>query len=464
MRLLLAALALFSCLFFPFPAEASRERRKPNFLFLLVDDLGWADLACYGSSFHETPHLDQLARDGVRFTDAYAAASICSPTRASLMTGKHPVRVDITDWIPGTGGKGRKLITPRDSHQLALEEVTIAEALLEEGYSTFYTGKWHLGPKAFGPDRQGFEQYHDPYRDPSRGSPGRGTKTGRKHATGDLTRETKKFITAHREGPFFAYLSYYDVHTPIIAEKKYQAHYAEKASQLGPSPGAISERDGRSRPRQDNATLATMVQTVDDSVGELVAHLDSLGILDNTYIFFFSDNGGLCTKRSVGPGCNLPLRAGKGWLYEGGIRVPLIVRQPGRRNAGGQPNEYVSSSDLYPTLLELAGLPLQPGQHTDGRSFVELLRGSGPRKPPRSLFWHYAHYHGSTWAPGAAIRDGDWKLIEFYHYGTFELYNLREDLGERKNLADTHPERASSLRQRLRSWQQEMGAQMPVPR
>ena len=464
MRPLLAALALSSCLFFTVAAEASGKHKKPNFLFLLVDDLGWADLACYGSSFHETPHLDQLARDGVRFTDAYAAASICSPTRASLMTGKHPVRVDITDWIPGTGSKDRKLITPRDSHQLALEEVTIAEALRDGGYSTFYTGKWHLGPKAFGPDRQGFEQYHDPHHDPSRGSPGRGAKTGRKHATGDLTRETKKFITAHREGPFFAYLSYYDVHTPIIAEKKYQAHYAEKASKLGPPPRAIPERDGRSRPRQDNVALATMVQTVDDSVGELVAHLDSLGILENTYIFFFSDNGGLCTKKSVGPGCNLPLRASKGWLYEGGIRVPLIIRQPGRKHAGAQPREYVCSTDIYPTLLELAGLPPRPEQHVDGCSFINLLIGAEPRKNPRPLYWHYPHYHGSTWAPGAAIRDGDWKLIEFYHHGTFELYNLREDLGEQNNLASRFPGRARDLRQRLKTWQQEMGARMPLVR
>ncbi len=445
-------------------ANTGENAPKPNFLFLLVDDLGWADLGCYGSTFHETPHLDRLAKEGVRFTDAYTAASICSPTRASLMTGKHPVRVDITDWIPGSSGQGHRMKTPQDTHQLALEEVTIAEALKEGGYSTFYTGKWHLGGKAFSPDKQGFDEYYDPHHDPSRGSPGKGRTTGRKHATIDLTRETKSFIRRNRDDPFFAYLAYYDIHTPIIAEKNYQEHYTRKAALLGPSPKPIREHDGVSRPRQDNAALASMVQAVDDSVGELVAHLGELGILENTYVFFFSDNGGLCTKHTVGPGCNLPLRASKGWLYEGGIRVPLIVRQPGKKNAGAQPTDYVLSTDLYPTLLGLASLPLRPGQHADGRSFEDLLVGDKSRKAPRRLYWHYPHYHGSTWTPGAAIRDGDWKLIEFYHYGKVELYNLKDDLGEAKDLAARFPGRTRELRQRLRVWQEETGARMPTPR
>ncbi len=445
-------------------ANTGKNAPRPNFLFLLVDDLGWADLGCYGSTFHETPHLDRLAKEGVRFTDAYTAASICSPTRASIMTGKHPVRVDITDWIPGSNGQGRRMKTPRDTHQLALEEVTIAEALKEGGYSTFYTGKWHLGGKAFSPDKQGFDEYYDPHHDPSRGSPGKGRTTGRKHATIDLTRETKSFIRRNRDIPFFAYLAYYDIHTPIIPEKNYQEHYTRKAALLGPSPRPIREHDGVSRPRQDNAALASMVQAVDDSVGELVAHLGELGILENTYIFFFSDNGGLCTKNTVGPGCNLPLRASKGWLYEGGIRVPLIVRQPGKKNAGAQPTDYVLSTDIYPTLLDLAGLPLRPGQHPDGRSFEDLLVNTRTRKAPRRLYWHYPHYHGSAWTPGAAIRDGDWKLIEFYHHGNVELYNLKDDPGEAKDLATRFPGRTNELRQRLRDWQEKMGAKMPTPR
>ena len=445
-------------------ANAGKNEPGPNFLFLLVDDLGWADLGCYGSTFHETPHLDRLAKEGLRFTDAYTAASICSPTRASIMTGKHPVRVDITDWIPGSNGQGRRMKTPRDTHQLALEEVTIAEALKEGGYSTFYTGKWHLGGKAFSPDKQGFDEYYDPHHDPSKGSPGKGRTTGRKHATIDLTRETKSFIRRNRDVPFFAYLAYYDIHTPIIPEKNYQEHYTRKAALLGPSPRPIREHDGVSRPRQDNAALASMVQAVDDSVGELVAHLGELGILENTYIFFFSDNGGLCTKNTVGPGCNLPLRASKGWLYEGGIRVPLIVRQPGKKNAGAQPTDYVLSTDLYPTFLDLADLPLRPGQHSDGRSFEDLLVETRTHKAPRRLYWHYPHYHGSAWTPGAAIRDGDWKLIEFYHYGNVELYNLKDDPGEAKDLATRFPGRTNELRQRLRDWQEKMGAKMPTPR
>ena len=435
---------------------------RPNILFLLVDDLGWADLACYGSTFHETPHLDQLAKDGVRFTDAYCAASICSPTRASLMTGKHPVRVEITDWIPGGGGKDQKLRTPEDRHELKLEEVTIAEALQAGSYRTFYTGKWHLGGKGFGPDQQGFEVYYDPHQNSSKGSPGRGKTTGRKHATLDLTRETKKFITAHQDEPFFAYVAYYDIHTPIIAEKKYLAHYQAKAAKLGPAPTAIKEHEGLSRPRQDNASLATMVQAVDDSVGDLLAHLDTLNLARNTYVFFYSDNGGLCTKKTVGPGCNLPLRASKGWLYEGGIRVPLIVRMPDRKRAGSAPTQYVTSTDFYPTLLDLAGLPPRPKQHPDGRSFTGILNGTKERQAPRALYWHYPHYHGSTWTPGAAIRDGDWKLIEFYHYGGYELYNLRDDLAESRDLAPDEPERARGLLHKLHLWQRELGAKLPA--
>ena len=445
-------------------ARNSGKEAKPNFLFLLVDDLGWADLGCYGSTFHETPHLDRLAREGARFTDAYTAASICSPTRASLMTGKHPVRVNITDWIPGSSGKGQKLRTPVDNHHLPLEEFTIAEALKEGGYSTFYTGKWHLGGKPFSPDKQGFDEYYDPHQNPSKGSPGKGKTTGRKHATVDLTRETKGFIHRNRDRPFFACLAYYDIHTPIIAERKYEAHYNRKAAMLGPSPRAIPEHDGVSRPRQDNAALASMVQSVDDSVGDLVQHLESLGILENTYIIFFSDNGGLATKRSMGPGCNLPLRASKGWLYEGGIRVPLIVRMPGKKNAGLQPTTPVLSTDIYPTLLSLAGLPLQPGQHMDGQSFVDLLNGKSPDDPPRSLYWHYPHYHGSMWTPGAAIRKGDWKLLQFYHFDKIELYDLSEDLGESTELSKARPEIAGALLTELREWQESLGALIPAAR
>jgi len=380
------------------------------------------------------------------------------------MTGKHPVRVNITDWIPGSSGKGRRLKTPSDDHHLPLEEVTIAEALKEGGYSTFYTGKWHLGGTQFSPDKQGFEKYYDPHENPSKGSPGNGTTTGRKHGTIDLTRETKKFITESKNAPFLAFLSYYDIHTPIIPENRYHAHYRDKAARLGPSPIAIREHDGRSRPRQDNAALATMVQSVDDSVGALVTHLASQGILENTYIFFFSDNGGLATKQGVGPGCNLPLRASKGWLYEGGIRVPLIVRMPKRRSAGLQLSTPVLSTDIYPTLLSLAGLPLRPEQHMDGQSFVGLMNGKVKDSAARTLYWHGPHYHGSMWTPGAAIRKGDWKLIQFYHFDKLELYNLREDLGESTDLSAAHPETAQTLLAELLKWQERLGASIPVVR
>lgn len=463
-----ASLALLALLALSLTAVAQADRnpasRPPNVLFFLVDDLGWADLACYGSTFHETPHLDQLARDGIRFTDAYTAASICSPTRASIMTGKHPVRVDITDWIPGRGSGDNKLVTPEDSHQLRLEEVTIAEAFREGGYRTFYTGKWHLGGKAFDPARQGFDMYYDPHRDSSKGSPGQGETSGRKHATPELTRGTKRFITSSKDAPFFAYVAYYDIHTPIIAEQRYLEHYTKKASALGPGPEPIREHDGLSRPRQDNAALATMVQSVDDSVGELLAHLDELGLAEHTLVVFYSDNGGLATLKTPGPGCNLPLRASKGWLYEGGIRVPLIIRLPGKQQGGRVTDHPVTSTDLYPTLLAMAGLPARPDQHCDGQDFSVLLKGGKVEGAGRPLYWHYPHYHGSTWAPGAAIREGPWKLIEFYHYGGFELYNLADDLGERRNLANDQPAKATELLDKLHAWQKELGAKMPVPR
>lgn len=463
--LLLAACSLSSVAWAKEELPATAEAERPNVLFFLVDDLGWADLACYGSTFHETPHLDQLAKDGIRFTDAYTAASICSPTRASIMSGKHPVRVDITDWIPGRGSGNNKLRTPEDTHHLKLEEVTIAEALKEGGYQTFYTGKWHLGGRGFEPSRQGFDVYYDPHKESSKGSPGKGKTTGRKHGTIDLTRETRKFVTENKDAPFFAMVAYYDIHTPIIAEEKHLAHYRDKAARLGPSPAPITEHDGKSRPRQDNPALATMVQAVDDSVGELVSHLEELGIADNTVVIFFSDNGGLATLRRPGPGCNLPLRASKGWLYEGGIRVPLIIRMPGKSRAGTVTPHLVNSTDFYPTLLSLAGLPKRPEQHADGKDFSSVLKGVGNGDPPRTtLYWHYPHYHGSTWTPGAAIRDGHWKLVEFYHHGGHELYNLAEDLGESRDLARSNPERAAGLLEQLHAWQKQLGAKMPVPK
>lgn len=458
---------------------SAAEPPRPNVVFFLVDDLGWADLGCYGSTLHETPHIDKLAASGLRFTDAYTAASICSPTRAAIMSGKHPVRVNITDWIPGGGGgRNAKLNTPEDIHQLPLEEITIGEAFQEAGYATFYTGKWHLGGRGFGPGQQGFETYDDPHQDSSKGSPGQGKTKRRRHGTLEITEETIKFIKsrtpdpsaahsslANSRAPFFAYVSYYDVHTPIIPVRDRLAHYQDKVARLGPAPMPIVEHDGRSRPRQDNAEYATMVEAVDESVGAILGTLNELKIADHTIVVFYSDNGGLCTKGgSPGPTCNLPLRASKGWLYEGGIRVPLIIRAPGQQLSRPTTPYPVTSMDLYPTLLALAGLPAKPEQHVDGEDFSPVVQGAMVKRSPRQLYWHYPHYHGSSWTPGAAIRDGHWKLVEFYHYGGHELYNLSQDPGELQDLAKSHPETASRLLKKLHAWQQDLDAQMPTAR
>ncbi len=462
---------IFACLF-SFSLWAAKP--STNFVFLLVDDMGWADIGANGSRFHETPHIDKLAASGMRFTQGYAACPVCSPTRASILTGKHPVRVDITDWIPGQGNNARnKLLHPKDRDNLAHSEVTIAEALKEHGYQTFFAGKWHLGDKGHWPEDQGFDVnigghhrgsppggYYAPWKNPALTARNSG-----EYLTERLTDESIKFLEERdKDKPFLIYLSYYNIHTPIQPYKKRIAHYEAKAEKMfkGPTP-TQQEHEGLSRMRQDNPALASMVAAVDDSVGKLLGKLEELKMVDNTVVVFFSDNGGLSTlgRGRSGPGCNLPLRASKGWLYEGGVREPTIIRAPGVTMPGSVSKKPIVSMDFFPTMLELAGLPSRPNLHADGKSLIKQLKGDDSGQ--RTLYWHYPHYHGSGWKPGASIRDGDWKLIEFYHYEKFELYNLATDPGEQKNLAQKEPKMASRLRAKLKSWQNKMGAKMPIP-
>ena len=453
----------------------SQAAKQINFVFFLVDDMGWADIGANGSTFHETPNIDRLAKSGIRFTNGYAAGSVCSPTRASILTGRHPVRVDITDWIPGQSGQTKRnpLITPGDRSNLALEETTLAEALREHGYQTFFAGKWHLGEKGHWPTDQGFDinigghhrgsppgGYYSPWSNPALKAKRKG-----EYLTERLTTESVKFLEERDEAkPFLLYLSYYNIHTPIQAYKKHIDHYQAKAAKAfeGKTP-TEPEHDGTNRTRQDNPVLASMVAAVDDSVGVLLAKLTELDLDESTVVIFFSDNGGLSTlqRGRFGPGCNLPLRAGKGWLYEGGVREPTIIRAPGVTQPGSVSHKPMVSMDFFPTMLDLAGLPLQPKRHIDGQSLLPQLRGDD--SGTRTFHWHYPHYHGSAWKPGASIRDGDWKLIEFYHYKNFELYNLAEDPGERQNLAKAKPAKAKRLRAKLAAWQKRMGAKMPVP-
>jgi arylsulfatase A-like enzyme len=456
---------------------AQRSRKRPNFVFFLIDDMGWADVSCYGSNFYETPNIDRLAREGMRFTDAYAACPVCSPTRASIMTGKYPARLGITQWI----GASQKPVEYVD--RMALEEVTIAEALKEAGYLTGFVGKWHLSSRTadradYYPDKQGFDvniagdwsgappSYFHPYK--------RGTRTletmppgGEQgdYLTDRLTDEALEFLDTSKNRPFLLYLSHYAVHTPLQSKQQLTDKYKAKAEKMpkGDGPAVIAERDADAKQVQDNPVYAGMVQSVDESVGRVLARLKELGLERDTIVVFMSDNGGLSTKpkgRGVSTS-NLPLRAGKGWLYEGGIREPMIVKWPGVVKSGSECSEPVTSTDFYPTMLEMAGLSLRPEQHADGVSLMPLLKGraSVGRK---AIYWHYPHYHGSNSRPSAAVRAGDYKLIEWYETGQVELYNLQEDIGERNDLATRLPQKAAELRKMLHEWLDETGATVPT--
>lgn len=470
--LLLSAIAVFGCGTSHAAEDAERHDARMNFVFVLIDDLGWADLSCYGSTFNETPNLDALAASGMRFQQAYSACPVCSPTRASIMTGRHPVRVDITDWIPGQNAKRdqfHRFLQVEDRSELALEELTIAEILHQAGYQTFFAGKWHLGSSGFLPTDQGFDfnlggaHYGSPpagYFAPWK-NPWLQEKQEGEYLTERLTGESVSFLKQRDASrPFLLFLSHYDVHTPIHKDEKHFSHFEARREAMAPGPDPLHERRGLSRARQDDAQYASMVAAIDDSIGQITATLQELGLENSTTIVFTSDNGGLCTLKKPGPTCNLPLRSGKGWLYEGGILVPLIVRAPGVTKPGQVNDQPVISTDYFPTILELAGLEPKPELAADGASIVPFLRGEAAELP-RPLAWHYPHYHGSEWTPGAAVREGDWKLIEFYEFGDAELYDLTTDPGEQHNLAATRPAKFNELRDKLRRWQTTMKAHMP---
>ena len=456
---------------------AGETKRRLNFVFFLVDDLGWTDLGCCGSSFYDTPNVDGLAASGMRFTDAYAACPVCSPTRASIMTGKYPQRVGVTDYINSRGGnqpgkwrRNTRLLPAAYSDRLAHKEVTLAEAMKHAGYANFFAGKWHLGPEGFWPEDQGFDvnrggcerggpyggkRYFSPYGNPrlKDGPPG-------EHLPDRLATETCRFIEAHRDGPFLAYLAFYSVHTPLMARKDLKAKYDRKAAAVDPSRTVWGQEGSRKvRLVQKHAVYGGMIEAMDQAVGKVLGKLKQLGLAGNTVVFFMSDNGGLSTSEGH-PTSNLPLRAGKGWLYEGGIREPMMIRWPGVTRPGSTCGEPVTSTDFYPTILEIASLPSRPKQHCDGVSLVPLLKGRTMRRGP--IFWHYPHYGNQGGAPGSAVRDGEWKLIEWTEDGRLELFNLREDIGEKRNLATKRPEIVRKLHARLTAWRGEVGARMPT--
>lgn len=454
---------------------SAQAAKPPNIVFFLADDLGQRDLGAYGSSFYETPNLDRLAKDGALFTDAYAACPVCSPTRASVMTGQWPQRTGITDYIgapttPEQWKRNTKLLPAPYADRLSLETPTLAKALKSAGYATFFAGKWHLGPEGWWPENQGFDfnlggidrggpyggkKYFSPYGNPrlSDGPDG-------EHLPDRLATETAKFIEAHRDQPFFAYYSFYDVHTPLMARDDLRKKYEEKRQRLGLEEkwGREGERDVRLT--QEHAVYAAMVEAMDLAVGKVLGKLDELGLRENTIVIFTSDNGGLSTSEGW-PTSNLPLRGGKGWMYEGGIREPLLVRWPAVVKPGSVVKTPVSSPDFFPTLLEVAGAQPQPGQILDGTSLLPALRGEP--LPERALFWHYPHYGNQGGAPAAAVRRGDWKLIEWQEENRTELFNLAEEISEQTDRAAQEPERVAQLRAELAAWQKQVGAKFPVP-
>ncbi len=440
---------------------------KPNIIFILADDLGCMDVGCFNpKTFYETPNIDALAKRGMRFTQAYAACCVCSPTRGSIMTGKYPPRFGITDFIPGAAS-GKLKSAPNANH-LPLDEVTLAEALGAHGYETFFSGKWHLGGGEFYPGAQGFPKDlgngggtkgNVQFWYPKSGLPLPDPKDDPK-TTERIVNDAVKFIGEPRDRPFFAYLPFLAVHTPLGARAELVEKYKQKATSAPPDAWG-QERDRRVRLAQNNAVYAAMLEQLDTGIGRICSALEKNGLTEKTIIVFMSDNGGLSTVNNP-PTSNSPLRAGKGWPYEGGVREPLIICAPGVAKPGSVCDVPVISTDFYPTLLQLAGLELQPRQHLDGVSFVPLLRGENvPRGKP--LFWHYPHYHGSGSMPNGAMRDGDWKLIEWFEDGALELYNIRQDLGETKNLAEQEPAKVKELHAQLLAWRKDVGALMPTP-
>lgn len=428
----------------------------PNIIVMLIDDMGWTDLGCYGSKYYETPHIDQLAKDGMRFTQAYSACTVCSPTRAALLTGKTPARLHITDWIAGHVPENGRLVIPKWTQQLPLEEETLAERLKTKGYATASIGKWHLGGEEFGPTKQGFDvnvagtdkgsppSYFSPYKIAT-------LKDGPKDEflSDRLTEEAVKFIDKNKEKPFFIYMPHYAVHTPIQGKPDVVAKYQAKAAQQG----------------HGNPVYAALVESVDDSVGTLRAKLQELNLTQNTIFIFTSDNGGLNFQVRAegwvhGPTDNSPSRLGKGSAYEGGVHIPLIVSWPGVVKPESTCDVPVISYDHVPTLLAATGTPLKDKQIVDGESLLPLL-GQTDTLAREAIYWHYPHYHSGSARPYSAIREGDWKLIQFHEDNHYELYNLKLDPGESDNRASFDVIKAIQLREKLQKWLTDSGAQIP---
>lgn len=459
MRLLVLLLATF--------AFAPAQDRKPNVVFLLADDLGWADLRSYGSDFHETPNLDRLASAGVRFTQSYTASPVCSPTRASILTGLHPARLHMTIWREAARHPllSRELVPPVAMDHLPLERETLAEAFKRDGYVTAHIGKWHLGTAPYYPQTQGFDYniggtlwgapqtFFYPYsgdrhfREPRYVPHLEGGSDG-EYLTDRLTDEAIQILERHRTDPLYLQLWYHTVHTPIEGRPDLAAKYESKS------------RTGR---KHSNVHYAAMLESLDENVGRVLAKIDELNLTNDTIVVFSSDNGGYINEyEGERVTDNTPLRSGKGSAYEGGLRVPTIFRVPGVTAEGEICDEPISSVDFFTTLLSLAGVEPPSGYRSDGTNITPLLRNPEAELSREAIFFHYPHYYATT-SPVSAVRVGDWKLLRYYEDQHLELYDLATDPGERRNRAREHPERADSMLRRLELWLDDVGAQHPTP-
>lgn len=474
---------LGSLIFFLFLVSCQEQKeaiepKQPNILFILADDYGYHDLSISGSDFYETPNIDQIAKEGMTFTNGYATCQVCSPSRASIMSGKFPARHGITDWIgapTGTDwrkvGRFNKLLPPDYEHNLPHDIITLPEAMRASGYKTFFAGKWHLGGEGSWPEDHGFDinrggwdagspngGYFSPYENPNLEN-----KEDGENLSMRLAKETVQFLKENNPNttgqPVFAFLSFYAVHGPIQTTQEKWAKYRQKAMDLGiADKGFEMGHFLPIRQVQDNPVYAGLVEAMDDAVGTVLKTLKEMGLDENTIVVFTSDNGGVAAGDAFATS-NLPLRAGKGYQFEGGIREPYFIKVPGLTKGGELSSTPVTGTDFYPTLLELAGLDLKPEEHLDGVSLVPLLKNKSIDERP--LIWHYPHYGNQGGEPSSIIRKGDWKLIHYYEDGREELYNLKTDLEENLNVAKDQPELVQQLNKELFDYLIKVGARFP---
>lgn len=497
--------------------KAPQRDAKPNVILFLVDDLGWSDVGCFGSSFYETPNIDRLASQGVKFDNAYAACHVSSPSRASIMTGRYPASINLTDWLPGRGNHPfQMLLNNVTAQQLPVGEATIAETLRDNGYKTAIIGKWHVGTGEYGPLHRGFDVhipgqyevgwprgYYYPFNmNGYDGDPG-------EYLTDRLTEEALGYMEQNASNPFFLYMAHFAVHDPVQGRKDLVEKYKKKLAAMQRPAGSpyilegnpddkqplsraqldsllltdaysqfkvLPNRTIKIKQFQDNIEFAAMVESMDESLGRIMAKIDELGIADNTVIIFISDNGGMSAanlnnpRRVINPDeldkefptSNLPLRGSKGWMYEGGIRVPMVVKYPGVSRAGAVCETPVITNDLYSTIVEMTGSADRAGKVTEGVSIVPLLKGKKVKE--RALYWYFPHYsnHGMQ-SPGGAIRMGDYKLLEYFENGTVQLFDLGKDIGEQHDISADKPKVADKMRRMLHSWRESVGVKDMLP-